>query len=82
MNVNSLSLSKIISLSNLLNVVMFYKNVYVNSSASEASKYDINLTFFVNWFTIIRIKLYEIFVNDFFNKDNLIIKFMTTNVHD
>ena len=77
-----MSLSKIISLSSLLNVITFYKNVYANSSASEALKYDINLAFFVNWFTIIRIELYKMFINSFFNKDNLTIKFIITNTYD
>ena len=77
-----MSLFKIISLSSLLNVVMFCKNVYANSSASKASRYDMNLAFFVNQFTIVRIELYKMFVNSFFDEDNLIIKFMTTNTHN
>ena len=82
LNVNSLSLFKIISLSSLLNAVMFYKNAYANSSASEALRYDINLSFFVSQSTIVRIKSYKMFVNNFFDKDNLTMKFIITNVHD
>ena len=75
-------MSEIIFLNSSLNTVTFYKNVYANSSAFKVLKYDINLAFFVNQSTIIRIKLYKTFINNFFDKSNLIIKFITTNAHD
>ena len=56
--------------------------MYANSSVSEALRYNMNLVFFINQFTIIRIKLYKIFVNNFFNKDNLTMKFMITNTYN
>ena len=78
MNINRLSLSKIISLNSLLNTVTFYKNMYTSSLVSKVSRYNINLTFFINQSAIVRIELYKMFVNNFFNKDNLIIKFIIT----
>ena len=77
-----MSLFKIISSDSLLNIVMFCKNVYANSLVFEALRYDINLAFFINQFIIIRIKLYETFIDDFFDEDNLIIKFITTDAYN
>ena len=61
---------------------MFLKNIYTSSSAFKASLYDINLTSFVNQSTIIRIELYKTFISDFFDKDSLTMKFMTTDTYN
>ena len=53
-----------------------------NSLAFKALRYDINLTFFINWSTIVKIELYKTFVNNFFDRDNLIIKFIATDAHN
>ena len=77
-----MSLLEIIFSDSLLNAVTFYRNMYTNFLASETSRYNINLTFFINQFTIIRIKLYKTLVSNSFKEDSLIIKFITTNVYN
>ena len=79
---NNLFLSEIISSNSLLNAVIFYRNIYANSSAFKTSRYDINLVFLINQSTTVRIELYKTSVNNFFNSDNLIIKFMITKTHN
>ena len=48
LNINNLSLLKIISFNSLLNAVIFLKNVYASSSAFKALKYSINLAFLIS----------------------------------
>ena len=81
-DVNNLSLLKIIFSDSLLNTVIFYRNVYTNFSVFKASRYNINLTFLINQSTTVKIKLYKTSVSNFSNNNNLIIKFITINIHD
>ena len=79
---NNLSLSEIISSDSLLNVVTFCRNVYANFSVFETSRYDINLVFLINWSTTVKIELYKTFISNFFDNDNLIMKFMITETYN
>ena len=79
---NNLSLLEIISSDSLLNTVIFCRNVYTNFSVFETSRYNINLIFLINQSTNVRIKLYKTSVSNFFDSDNLTIKFIITETYD
>ena len=81
-NMNNLSLLEIIFSNSLLNVVIFHRNIYANSSVFKTSRYDINLVSLINQSTTIRIELYKTFISDFFNYNNLTMKFITTKTYD
>ena len=78
---SNLSLLKIISSNSLLNAVIFHRNVDANFSVFETLRYSINLVFLINQYTTVRIELYKTSVNNFFDNNNLTIKFMTTKTY-
>ena len=81
-NINNLSLLEIIFSDSLLNAVTFCRNIYANFSVFKILRYNINLVSLINQSTTVRIKLYKTSVSNFFDNDNLIIKFITTEIHD
>ena len=61
---------------------MFFKKIYIKSSAVDTFKYGIKYLYFVNLQVIIRMLSYSISINNFLNNNNLITKPSAINFYN
>jgi len=79
--INSLSLSDITSSDSLNLLATSLKIVCVSSYAVIFSENDMNKTYFISCFTIVRITLYTTSVTESLKNDNFTMKFIIIDVH-
>ena len=56
--------------------------MYINTDAVAVSLNRINIVYFVNLFTMVNMLLNQTFHAEFFDFNNLVIKFIVTDFHD